>query len=513
MTVTHGRRWGALSAAAALLALVIGAATAGSHTLRAAAAPSLPAHILTGYWQDFTNGATPLRLRDVSSNYDLVAVAFAGADPSTPGGITFSVDSGLSSALGGYTDAQFTSDVQTLHGQGRDVILSVGGADGTVSISDATSAANFASSAFALMQKFGFDGVDIDLEAGISVQFLASALQQLSAKAGPGLVLTLAPQTLDVQPGGAYLQLIDSIKGILTIVNTQYYNSGSMNGCDTNVYSEGSVDFMTALACILLQHVRADQVGLGLPASASAAGSGVQPPANVNAALDCLARGTSCGSFKPTGTFPSIRGAMTWSINWDASNGNAFSGTVHPHLATLGGGGTPTPTPTPTATPTRTPTPTPTATPRPTPTPTATPPPPPPTPVPGNLVANPGFESGSLSSWTCSPLDSVVAGPVHSGSHALAAAANNSDNAQCTQTIAVQPGHSYTLTGWVQGTYAFIGVTGTGTNDTSNFTPSSSSFTQLSVPFTTGASTTSVTVYVHGWYAQGTIFADDFSVS
>src|SRR5215467_8487459 len=422
MTVTHRRRWRAPAAGAALLvaAGIATVAAVGSHTLRAAAAPSLPAHVLTGYWQDFTNGATPLRLRDVSSNYDLIAVAFAGADPDAAGAVTFSVDSGLSSALGGYTDANFTSDIQTLHGQGRSVILSVGGADGTISIGDATSAANFANSAFGLMQQFGFDGVDIDLEAGINVQFLASALDQLSSKA-PGLIITLAPQTIDVQssPPGAYLQLIDQIKGILTIVNTQYYNSGSMNGCDGNLYNEGNVDFMTAQACILLQHVRADQVGLGLPASSSAAGSGVQPPANMNAALDCLAKGTSCGSFKPTGTFPSIRGAMTWSINWDASNGNAFSGTVGPHLATLGGGGGGTPTPTPTATPTRTPTPTPT------PTPTA----PPPTPVPGNLVANPGFESGALSPWTCSPLDSVVAGPVHSGSRALAAAANNSDNA------------------------------------------------------------------------------------
>jgi chitinase len=107
----------------------------------------------------------------------------------------------------------------------------------------------------------------------------------------------------------------------------------------------------------------------------------------------------------------------------------------------------------------------------------------------------------------------VVASPVHSGGHALSAAANNSDNAQCTQTIAVQAGHSYTLTGWAQGTYAFIGVTGTGTSDPSTFTPSSAGYTQLSVPFTTGASTTSVTVFVHGWYGQGTIFADDLSVS
>jgi chitinase len=77
----------------------------------------------------------------------------------------------------------------------------------------------------------------------------------------------------------------------------------------------------------------------------------------------------------------------------------------------------------------------------------------------------------------------------------------------------VQPSHTYTLSAWVQGSYAFIGVTGTGTSDTDMFSPSSAVYTQISVQFTTGASTTSVTVYVHGWYAQGTIFADDVSVS
>ncbi|HXM56997.1 MAG TPA: carbohydrate binding domain-containing protein, partial [Candidatus Dormibacteraeota bacterium] len=132
---------------------------------------------------------------------------------------------------------------------------------------------------------------------------------------------------------------------------------------------------------------------------------------------------------------------------------------------------------------------------------------------PGNLLANPGFESGALSPWSCSPLDTVVSSPVHSGSHALSAAANNSDNAQCTQTVGVQPNHAYTLSAWVQGNYAFIGATGTGGSDPSTFTPSSATFTKLSVQFTTGASTTSVTVFVHGWYAQGTVFADDLALS
>jgi len=55
----------------------------------------------------------------------------------------------------------------------------------------------------------------------------------------------------------------------------------------------------------------------------------------VTNALDCLARGTNCGSFRPPRTYPAIRGAMTWSINWDASNGNTFARTVRPFLNTL----------------------------------------------------------------------------------------------------------------------------------------------------------------------------------
>ena len=80
---------------------------------------------------------------------------------------------------------------------------------------------------------------------------------------------------------------------------------------------------MTALACIQLENgLRPDQVALGLPAGPGAAGGGVVAPRVVNQALDCLARGTNCGSFRPPRTYPGIRGAMTWSINWDVSNGN-----------------------------------------------------------------------------------------------------------------------------------------------------------------------------------------------
>jgi hypothetical protein len=129
-----------------------------------------------------------------------------------------------------------------------------------------------------------------------------------------------------------------------------------------------------------------------------------------------------------------------------------------------------------------------------------------------NLLTNSGFESGNLSGWTCSA-DSVVTSPVHSGSYALAGAASSSDDAQCTQKVSVQPSSTYQLSGYVQGAYVFVGDSGTGGSDTSNWTASAPGWQQLSTSFTTGASTTSVTIYVHGWYGEGTYYADDFTLS
>ncbi|MDQ1067932.1 chitinase [Streptomyces canus] len=291
---------------------------------------ALPKHAVTGYWQNFNNGATVQKLSAVQSQYDIIAVAFADAT-TTPGAVTFTLDS---AGLGGYTVDQFKADIKAKQAAGKKVVVSVGGQNGTVSVSDPTSAANFANSVYALMQTYGFDGVDIDLENGLNATYMSQALRSLSAKAGPGLILTMAPQTIDMQStSNAYFQTALNVKDILTVVNMQYYNSGSMLGCDGKVYSQGSVDFLTALACIQLEGgLSPSQVGLGLPASTSGAGSGYVSPSVVNNALDCLTKGTGCGSFKPSKTYPDLRGAMTWSTNWDAAAGNAWSGTVGPHV-------------------------------------------------------------------------------------------------------------------------------------------------------------------------------------
>ncbi|QMU80062.1 chitinase [Streptacidiphilus sp. PB12-B1b] len=129
-----------------------------------------------------------------------------------------------------------------------------------------------------------------------------------------------------------------------------------------------------------------------------------------------------------------------------------------------------------------------------------------------NLLSNSGFEAGSLSGWSCSTLDSVVSTPVHSGSWALAGAASSSDDAQCAQTVTVLPNTTYSLSAYVQGEYVYLGATGTGVT-ASTWTPGTSGWTQLSTSFTTGALTTSVQVYTHGWYGEGTYNADDVSLT
>ncbi|WP_443043095.1 chitinase [Streptomyces sp. NBC_00370] len=306
------------------------AATKAAPAKAAATAAAVPAHAVTGYWQNFNNGAAVQTLADVQDQYDIVAVAFAEAT-GNPGEVTFNLDS---AGLGGYSVDQFKADVAAKQAAGKSVVISIGGETGTVSVNDSASADAFANSVYGLMQEYGFDGVDIDLENGLNSTYMTQALESLAAKAGSGLVLTMAPQTIDMQStSGEYFKTALAVKDILTVVNMQYYNSGSMLGCDGNVYSQGSVDFLTALACIQLEGgLDPSQVGIGVPASPSGAGSGYVEPSVVNAALDCLTKGTNCGSFKPSTTYPGLRGAMTWSTNWDATAGNAWSDAVGAHV-------------------------------------------------------------------------------------------------------------------------------------------------------------------------------------
>ncbi|WP_339158436.1 glycosyl hydrolase family 18 protein [Paenibacillus sp. FSL W8-0186] len=297
----------------------------------------LPKHTLTGYWHNFINNSSNLRVRDVPSQYDIIVLSFADMDPSKPGGVTFSVNPSLSSALGGYSNADLIADIQAKRAQGKKVIISIGGEQGNINLNNASpNVTNFVESMYGIITQFGLDGVDIDLEHGMNVANLTSAIRQLQQRVGSNFILTMAPQTIDMQnQNTSYMQLYNNLKDITSVINVQYYNSGCMLGRDGKCYSQGTVDFLTALSDLTLQWVAPSQLGIGVPATPSAAGGGYVSPTVVNNALNCLATGNGCGSYKPVAKYPDIRGAMTWSINWDATTNYSLANTVKPFLNTL----------------------------------------------------------------------------------------------------------------------------------------------------------------------------------
>jgi chitinase len=379
------------------------------------------------------------------------------------------------------------SDIQTLRGQGGDVVVSFGGEAGTELADSCASESALQAQYQSIIDHYHASHLDFDIE-GIAVTETASidlrnqTLAALQA-ANPGLRISY---TLPVLPTGLVSSGISLLQNAIArgvnvaLVNimTMDYGSSFPSNMGQNAVDAGNSLF-GQLQSLYPQKSAAQLWGM----------IGLTPMTGANDVAGetfTLADAQTVLSFAQQHQIGEI--AM-WSVNRDEP-GFSYSAVFNQYN---GGAAPPTPTPTPASTPT--PAPTPTSTPLPTPTPGPG----------GNLVTNPGFETGNLSAWVCNSGDSVVASPVHSGAHALLVAPSSSTTGECDQTISVQAGHTYTLSAYVNGPYAYLGVL----NGASTWT-TSSSYTQLLVSFTTGATQTSVTIFVHGWYGQGSVFADDF---
>ena len=312
-----------------------------------------------GYWHSFDNGiSTVIKLRDVPCSYNVVDIAFLeGASPSDPT-MVFRLDEAKVE-----TEAELIQDIKILKSRGVKVIASIGGQNGAVSLPDAAAITKFVNSTSLLIDKFGFEGLDIDIEGGAVVlsgadndfqnpttpviKNLISAFKQLKAKYGSSFWITMAPEVDYVQGGvtaygsiwGAYLPIIYGLRNELDFIHVQYYNGGGGTGSDGNSYNQGTADFIVAMSDMLLSGfkinngqmfpaLREDQVAFGMPSTTGAAGSGYMQLTEINKALDYLIKGVSFGGkYKLPKTFPNFRGIMTWSVNWDnkAPGNYAFS--------------------------------------------------------------------------------------------------------------------------------------------------------------------------------------------
>ncbi|WP_458245927.1 chitinase [Streptomyces sp. MAI_2237] len=358
-STAYGFQVAAVNAAgeSARSATVTATTTAGS----SGGTPDLPAHALVGYLHaSFANGSGYTRLADVPDSWDVIDLAFGEPTSATSGDIRFT-RCPVTECPNAESDADFKAAIKAKQAAGKKVLISIGGQNGQVQLTTTAARDAFVSSVSNIIDTYGLDGLDIDFE-GHSLSLnaddtdfrnpktpvivnLISALKTLKARYGSKFVLTMAPETFFVQMGhqyygtgkwggqdprcGAYLPVIHALRDDLTLLHVQDYNSGPIMGLDNQYHSMGGADFHIAMTDMLLTGfpvagdannvfppLRPDQVAIGMPASTNA-GNGYVAPAEVVKTLDCLTKRSGCGSYPTHGTWPALRGLMTWSVNWD----------------------------------------------------------------------------------------------------------------------------------------------------------------------------------------------------
>ncbi|MER6915417.1 glycoside hydrolase family 18 protein [Streptomyces sp. NPDC000594] len=329
----------------------------------------LPPHALVGYLHSsFANGSGYTRMADVPDSWDVINLAFGEPTSVTSGDIRFSLCP-VTECPNVESVADFKAAIKAKQAAGKKVLISIGGQNGQVQLATTAARDAFVTSVSRIIDEYGLDGLDIDFE-GHSLSLntgdtdfrapttpvivnLISAVKSIKARYGRDFVLTMAPETFFVQLGyqfygsgpwggqdpraGSYLPVIHALRDDLTLLHVQHYNSGPIMGLDNQYHSMGAANFHVALTDMLLTGfpvagnqsrvfpaLRPEQVAIGLPASTQAA-NGHTAPAEINRALDCLTKGTNCGSYRPRTTYPALRGLMTWSINWDRFNQWQFS--------------------------------------------------------------------------------------------------------------------------------------------------------------------------------------------
>jgi chitinase/chitodextrinase len=279
--------------------------------------------ILMGFWHNWPSDAgqgyrggrfAEMPLTDIPDAYNVIAVAFMKGQ----GIPTFRPYN--------TSDAEFRRQIGVLNAQQRAVLISLGGADAHIEL-HAGQEDDLAHEIIRLVETYGFDGLDIDLEQSAidyadNQTVIPAALRLVKdhyAKERKNFIISMAPEFPYLRQTGKYAPYIKALEGYYDFIAPQYYNQGG-----DGVWVDGvgwlkaddddkKQDFLYYLTDSLVTGTRDfiriphDKFVIGLPSNPDAAASGYV--INAQDAIRALERLENAGK--------AIRGLMTWSVSWD----------------------------------------------------------------------------------------------------------------------------------------------------------------------------------------------------
>ena len=300
--------------------------------------------VLQGYWENWdgsSNGVhppfgwTPITNPQLGSHgYNVINAAF----PVIRSDGTVLWEDGMDAGVKVATPAEMCQAKQA----GATILMSIGGAAAGIDLGSSTVADRFVATVVPILKRFNFDGIDIDIETGLTgsgnisqlstsqanlVRIIDGVLRQMPSNFG----LTMAPETAYVTGGsvtygsiwGAYLPIVKKYadNGRLWWLNMQYYN-GNMYGCSGDSYSAATVQGFTVQTNCLNSGLVVQGTTIKVPFDKQVPGLPAQPGAGGGYMTPSLV--SQCwNSFNGN-----LKGLMTWSINWDGSKNWTFGDNV-----------------------------------------------------------------------------------------------------------------------------------------------------------------------------------------
>lgn len=318
----------------------------------------LPHKVLVGYWHNWES----LRVTDVDDRYTVICLSFLEADKN--GAKDDNVVGDLEFTP--WSAWQLKNDIATVQAEGKKVLISIGGANGSFKLNNTTDKNTFVQKVKDFITEYGVDGIDIDIErtvyicpsssqnmsaAETHIQYLIDGCKELLTwyqnTYNKKMIFTTAPEVAYTVGGtspwndcnGALLPFLEQLKDDIDLLMIQLYNSGSVYPqpgyswpSNTTAYSQGNADFIVVCTEAAIEGFTmpsqpktsgtfsgfpASKVVVALPACSGSGSGHVSPSVMASAVNYLMGTGPKPGSYTLSKSYPDLRGLMTWSINND----------------------------------------------------------------------------------------------------------------------------------------------------------------------------------------------------